>query len=305
MSLLTKAMMALGVGFLCITQVQSQTVTILESQTTHPLQDMDERWESACNELGYSSSIVSYDFLNQTCLVDYTDVLVISSAVISIDPFQISNLETFVESGGSLYIQGEFLDTFPGNRVFIEIVEHFGDNFTWGASGNEDIGPLGVGSIISNNYNMVDSLEYFWYGMDGTGVGPFTSLLSIGSNNYGYLYEPVGPYNGKVYSTTDQDWIRLDFGEKVIENMTIERFQRFKNCFDAFYFSQEIHLRKPNSDIYNFVLDKHKINPTESLFIDDTKENTDSAKKLGIHTWNIIPKKEDVVDLFNIKKNLF
>mgnify|MGYP001237221557 FL=1 len=93
--------------------------------------------------------------------------------------------------------------------------------------------------------------------------------------------------------------------EKVIKHMTIERFQRFKNCFDAFYFSQEIHLRKPNSDIYNFVLDTHKINPNESIFIDDTKENTDAAKKLGMHTWNIIPKKEDIVDLFLIKKDIF
>lgn len=93
--------------------------------------------------------------------------------------------------------------------------------------------------------------------------------------------------------------------EKVIENMTLERFQRFKNCFDAFYFSQEIHLRKPNLDIYEFVLDTHTILPNESLFIDDTKENTESAKQLGIHTWNIIPKKEDIVDLFKIKKNLF
>ena len=58
--------------------------------------------------------------------------------------------------------------------------------------------------------------------------------------------------------------------EKVIKNMTLERFLRFKNCFDAFYLSQEIHLRKPNSDIYNFVLDTHQINPKEILFIDDT-----------------------------------
>jgi len=93
--------------------------------------------------------------------------------------------------------------------------------------------------------------------------------------------------------------------EKVIKNMTIERFLRFKNCFDAFYLSQEIHLRKPNSDIYNFVLDTHQINPKEILFVDDTKENTESAKKLGIHSWNIIPKKEDIVDLFLLKKDLF
>jgi len=219
MSLMTKAIMALGVGLLCITQIQAQTVTILESQQTHPLQDMDDHWVVACNKVGLSTSIVTYDFLNQTCLADYTDILIISSAVVEIDPVQVENLETFVESGGSLYIQGEFLDTFPGNQVFLELVDHFGDSFTWGASGNEDIGPIGLGDIISNNFNSVDSLEYFWYGMDGTGVGPFTSLLSKGSNNYGYLYEPTGPYNGKVYTTTDQDWIRLDFGEKVIENI--------------------------------------------------------------------------------------
>jgi putative hydrolase of the HAD superfamily len=93
--------------------------------------------------------------------------------------------------------------------------------------------------------------------------------------------------------------------EKVIENMTLERFQRFKNCFNAFYLSQEIHLRKPNSDIYNFVLGTHQINSKESLFIDDTKENTEAAKKLGIHIWNMIPKKEDVIDLFLLKKDIF
>ena len=93
--------------------------------------------------------------------------------------------------------------------------------------------------------------------------------------------------------------------EKVIENMTLERDARFKNCFDAFYLSQEIHLRKPNSDIYNFVLDTHDLNSNDCLFIDDTKENTKTAKKLGFHTWNINPKTEDITDLFSLKKELF
>ena len=93
--------------------------------------------------------------------------------------------------------------------------------------------------------------------------------------------------------------------EKVIENMTLERYNRFKNCFDAFYLSQEIHLRKPNSDIYNFVLDTHDLIPNECLFIDDTQENTETAKTLGIHSWNINPKTEDITDLFSLKKELF
>jgi putative hydrolase of the HAD superfamily len=85
----------------------------------------------------------------------------------------------------------------------------------------------------------------------------------------------------------------------------IETYEVFKNCFDAFYLSHEINFRKPNANIYEFVLQTHQLNPEEVLFIDDTKDNTDAAKSLGIHTWNINPEKEDVVNLFNIKKELF
>jgi len=93
--------------------------------------------------------------------------------------------------------------------------------------------------------------------------------------------------------------------EKVIENMTLDRYNRFKNCFDDFYLSHEIHLRKPNFDIYEFVLNIHKLNSEECIFIDDTLENTESAKKMGLHTWNINPKTEDIVNLFSIHKELF
>lgn len=82
-------------------------------------------------------------------------------------------------------------------------------------------------------------------------------------------------------------------------------FEEFKACFDAFYLSQEINFRKPEASIYEFVLEKHHLNPQETLFIDDTKENTDAASALGIKTWNIDPEKEDVIDLFDVKKELF
>jgi len=93
--------------------------------------------------------------------------------------------------------------------------------------------------------------------------------------------------------------------EKVIENMGLDRYERFQKCFDAFYLSQEIHFRKPNADIYEFVLNNYKLNPNECLFIDDTKENTDTAKELGIHIWNIKPETEDIIHLFSIQKELF
>ncbi|WP_400079447.1 HAD-IA family hydrolase [Winogradskyella sp. R77965] len=82
-------------------------------------------------------------------------------------------------------------------------------------------------------------------------------------------------------------------------------YNNFKSCFDAFYLTHEIHLRKPNADIFEFVLKENNIISNQCLFIDDTKENTNAAEKLGFHTWNIDETKEDVVDLFKIKKELF
>lgn len=84
--------------------------------------------------------------------------------------------------------------------------------------------------------------------------------------------------------------------EKVKESMGMERFNRFKNCFEVFYLSQEMKMRKPNTDIYEFVLKENNLIAEETFFLDDTKENTDSASKLDIHCWNLQVGKEDVLE---------
>ena len=92
-------------------------------------------------------------------------------------------------------------------------------------------------------------------------------------------------------------WIQKHWGA--------ERYEVFKSCFDQFYLSHEIHMSKPNTDIFEFVLQKNNLKAEECLFIDDTKENTDAAVALGIHIWNINPKVEDITNLFIVKKELF
>lgn len=83
----------------------------------------------------------------------------------------------------------------------------------------------------------------------------------------------------------------------VKEAMGIERWNRFKACFEKFYLSHEIHMRKPNTEIFDFVLEENKLVPNETLFIDDTQENTDAAAYIGIQTWHLIVGSEDVTDL--------
>jgi putative hydrolase of the HAD superfamily len=93
--------------------------------------------------------------------------------------------------------------------------------------------------------------------------------------------------------------------EKVIYNMGLERYLRFKSCFDCFYLSHEIKRRKPNASIYDFVLEENQLLPEQCFFIDDTKVNTDTAKELGIVTWTIEPGHNDVTDLFNLHPTVF
>ena len=82
-------------------------------------------------------------------------------------------------------------------------------------------------------------------------------------------------------------------------------YDRFKSCFDAFYLSHEIHLRKPEREIFDFVIDENNLTPKNCLFIDDTAENTLAASQLGINVWNIDESKEDIIDLFKINAHLF
>jgi FMN phosphatase YigB (HAD superfamily) len=107
-----------------------------------------------------------------------------------------------------------------------------------------------------------------------------------------------GSYRLFLLSNTNE--IHIDF----IKNK-YDFFEDFKSCFDQFYLSHEVRMRKPNREIFELVLQENRLDPKECLFIDDTKENTDSADLLGIHTWNLDQTKQDVVDLFFIKSALF
>jgi putative hydrolase of the HAD superfamily len=44
-------------------------------------------------------------------------------------------------------------------------------------------------------------------------------------------------------------------------------------------------MRKPDVEIYRFVLDAHDLKPSETLFIDDLQANIDGASKAGLKTF--------------------
>jgi putative hydrolase of the HAD superfamily len=71
----------------------------------------------------------------------------------------------------------------------------------------------------------------------------------------------------------------------------------YLHLFEKAYFSHEIHMRKPNADIFEHVVTDSGINPGETLFIDDFIENIETASKLGFQTIHLT-KPRTLTDLF-------
>lgn len=57
--------------------------------------------------------------------------------------------------------------------------------------------------------------------------------------------------------------------------------------FHSHYFSNEIGYRKPNTDIFEYVLKLNDYKPSETLFLDDSIQHIEGAKKCGINTLHI------------------
>ena len=119
-------------------------------------------------------------------------------------------------------------------------------------------------------------------------------LLDFPDYRLRFLEELVKENTHRLFLLSNTNAMHI---ERVIEIMGIDKFDRFKNSFEKFYLSHEINLRKPNADIYQFVLDQNKLIAEETIFIDDTKENTDAAEKLDIKCWHLQVGKEDIVHL--------
>jgi len=99
----------------------------------------------------------------------------------------------------------------------------------------------------------------------------------------------------RLFLLSNTDSIHIE----TFENKTgISFYSDFYQCFEKVYFSFEIGMRKPNAEVFQYLINKHELSPKRTLFVDDKKENTDSAATLGFHVWNLQVGKEDVVDLF-------
>ena len=75
------------------------------------------------------------------------------------------------------------------------------------------------------------------------------------------------------------------------------KYNEFFRLFNKIYYSHEIGLRKPNKKAFQIILEENNLNPKNVLFIDDSPQHIEGAKKLGIKTHHLL-ENESVTALF-------
>ena len=89
-------------------------------------------------------------------------------------------------------------------------------------------------------------------------------------------------YNIFLLSNTNEIHIH-----KIKELVGEKTFSEFYNLFDKIYFSFKIKKRKPNFEAFQLILFENKLIANEVLFIDDSIQHINSAKKLNIETLHL------------------
>lgn len=107
------------------------------------------------------------------------------------------------------------------------------------------------------------------------------------------LQEPVAPTEQLV-----GDLKQAGYGLYVLSNMSREFIARLRTfpvygLFDGEVVSCEEQTVKPEPRIYEILLERHALEPADTLFIDDRQANLDAASRFGIRTFLFRPDRPD------------
>ena len=107
-------------------------------------------------------------------------------------------------------------------------------------------------------------------------------LIDFPSGIIDYLIDLKSRYKLYIFSNTNE--LHLKRFRDIFFN---SYGYPFDNLFDGTYYSHEIGDRKPNPGAFLAVMKDASLIPSETLFVDDLKANTDAAMQLGLNVLHI------------------
>lgn len=115
-------------------------------------------------------------------------------------------------------------------------------------------------------------------------------LLDLPEERKKLLLELKNKYRTYLLSNTNEIHVTA-FSGSIIARKELEKL------FDKVYFSNEIKMRKPNPEVFEFVLKENNLKAEETLFVDDSIQHIEGAQKVGIRAV-LLEKGTSIMDLF-------
>lgn len=119
-------------------------------------------------------------------------------------------------------------------------------------------------------------------------------LLDFPVKRLELLQELKSKYNIYLCSNTNEIHLN-DY------NKTLKQTFGIDNLGDIFikeYYSHKVGMRKPDAEIFQLIIDENNLNPKETLFIDDSPQHIEGARKVGLIAYHLT-NGEDILDLFS------
>ncbi len=128
----------------------------------------------------------------------------------------------------------------------------------------------GIRILTSNDKLNDDEIDEAWNALLlGVPTGKHEILLSLKNKYRTFLLSN----NNEIHYKRCMESIQDNYG---IEDNSI--------FFESAYYSHLMGMRKPDKEIFEYVLKQHDLVPEETLFIDDSPQHLKTASELGIHT---------------------
>jgi FMN phosphatase YigB (HAD superfamily) len=126
---------------------------------------------------------------------------------------------------------------------------------------------------IKDNVLPSDVIKEAWNAMIGGYFEGSIPLVQRLSKKYRmFLLSNTNAIHEKEYNNR----LKKDYG---IANLS--------ELFEKAYYSHDLHLSKPDPEIFKYVLNHNGLIPEETLFVDDILIHIESAAKLGIRTFHL------------------
>lgn len=166
-----------------------------------------------------------------------------------------------------------------------------------------------AGVVVARNMERCPQyiMDYFYFINSGNPMPEFWNDYDRGTRSIDSVAQSLAEFRGSDFATAKSRMLEaITYQEQVaptaeliaelkaagyrlfvLSNMSKEYIE-FLRKMDVFkYFEGEIiscetALIKPEKEIYSLLLERYNLEPEQTMFIDDRKENTDAAAELGI-----------------------